>query len=77
MLDLDRQQPPQSSDCKDVNMDILSMPVAPADLPSQQARTSSNAGWHRRAQDYALLAVRHATKHTGVGIICAVAYFDP
>ena len=79
MLDPDRDQPPQSSDCKDANMDILSTAATPADLqvPSQQAQTSSNVGWLHRTQDYVSLAVRHATKHTGVGIICAVAYFDP
>ncbi|EIW64452.1 natural resistance-associated macrophage protein [Trametes versicolor FP-101664 SS1] len=31
----------------------------------------------RRARKCAWYVVQHATKHTGVGIVCAVAYFDP
>ncbi|OJT03088.1 Manganese transporter pdt1 [Trametes pubescens] len=31
----------------------------------------------RRARKCARYVVQHATKHTGVGIVCAVAYFDP
>ncbi|KAI8990667.1 natural resistance-associated macrophage protein [Trametes punicea] len=31
----------------------------------------------RRARKYAWIVVQHTTKHTGVGIVCAVAYFDP
>ncbi|KAF8906679.1 putative transporter of the NRAMP family [Mucidula mucida] len=30
-----------------------------------------------RAKRTALLVLHHAKKHTGVGIVCAVAYFDP
>ncbi|KAI0354647.1 natural resistance-associated macrophage protein [Trametes cingulata] len=31
----------------------------------------------QRAKKYALVVAQHVTKHTGVGIVCAVAYFDP
>ncbi|KAI0673819.1 natural resistance-associated macrophage protein [Trametes maxima] len=33
--------------------------------------------WLHRARKYSWIIVQHATKHTGVGIVCAVAYFDP
>ncbi|KAI0652545.1 natural resistance-associated macrophage protein [Trametes meyenii] len=33
--------------------------------------------WLQRARKYSWVVVQHATKHTGVGIVCAVAYFDP
>ncbi|KAI0756428.1 natural resistance-associated macrophage protein-domain-containing protein [Daedaleopsis nitida] len=33
--------------------------------------------WLNRVRSYAWVVVRHTTKHTGVGLICAVAYFDP
>ena len=39
------------------------------------------AGWWRRAYDRLsntlFVVYNHATKHTGVGLICSVAYFDP
>ncbi|KAI0368899.1 natural resistance-associated macrophage protein [Pilatotrama ljubarskyi] len=33
--------------------------------------------WSQRAKKYAWVVTQHVTKHTGVGIVCAVAYFDP
>ncbi|KAM5539976.1 hypothetical protein V8D89_006479 [Ganoderma adspersum] len=77
MLDPDRDQLPRSYDRKDPISDDLSTSATPLALPPQQTKASSNAGWMRRSKDYASVILRHATKHTGVGIICAVAYFDP
>ena len=33
--------------------------------------------WHSRFKSAAWTVFNHAAKHTGVGIVCAVAYFDP
>ncbi|CDO73418.1 hypothetical protein BN946_scf185013.g52 [Trametes cinnabarina] len=33
--------------------------------------------WTWRARKYSWAVIHHTTKHTGVGIVCAVAYFDP
>lgn len=38
---------------------------------------STTRPWSQRLKDALLVVVKHATKHTGVGIVCAVAYFDP
>ena len=76
MLNPDRDQLPRSHDYKDPIPDGLSTST-PLALPSQQTPASSNGGWMRRSRDYASVILRHATKHTGVGMICAVAYFDP
>ncbi|PIL31302.1 transporter [Ganoderma sinense ZZ0214-1] len=75
----DRDQPPGSPDRKGPTTDKSTSVTPVLALPSQptHGQASSNAGWLRRSQDYALLVFRHATKHTGVGMICAVAYFDP
>ncbi|KAH9849187.1 natural resistance-associated macrophage protein [Lenzites betulinus] len=51
-----------------------------ADAPAQQPQQQPKADEHpllRRIRQYAWVVVRHTTKHTGVGIVCAVAYFDP
>ncbi|KAI1790908.1 Nramp-domain-containing protein [Ganoderma leucocontextum] len=74
MLDPDRDQPPRSPDCKAQKVPVDGLSATPPALLSQ---VNTDVGWLRRAQDYAWLVFRHATKHTGVGIICAVAYFDP
>lgn len=34
-------------------------------------------GLGKRVRKGATLAVKHVVKHTGTGIICSVAYFDP
>ncbi|KZP29257.1 natural resistance-associated macrophage protein [Athelia psychrophila] len=39
--------------------------------------TTSYRPWSKRLKDASSVVVKHATKHTGVGIVCAVAYFDP
>ncbi|KAI0778829.1 natural resistance-associated macrophage protein [Trametes elegans] len=33
--------------------------------------------WIARARKYSWVVIQHISKHTGVGIVCAVAYFDP
>ena len=42
-----------------------------------KTQTEAKLEWLRRARSVTWVVVQHATKHTGVGIVCAVAYFDP
>ncbi|KAI0713126.1 natural resistance-associated macrophage protein-domain-containing protein [Cerioporus squamosus] len=57
---------------------VVPPPSVPAMTTETKAKTeASTLGWLRRAQRMAWVVVQHATKHTGVGIVCAVAYFDP
>lgn len=56
--------------------------VPPPAVPAMTTETKANTergtlGWFHRARKMACMVVLHATKHTGVGIVCAVAYFDP
>ncbi|KAI0800526.1 natural resistance-associated macrophage protein [Fomes fomentarius] len=51
------------------------IPAVPA--PQPQPPSHSTPGWLTRAREYVTVVVRHTTKHTGVGLVCAVAYFDP
>ena len=44
---------------------------------SPQASASRTARWSRRLRRSGMVVVNHVVKHTGVGIVCAVAYFDP
>lgn len=37
----------------------------------------SHPGAVSRFRRYARVVAHHTVKHTGVGIVCAVAYFDP
>ncbi|PPQ94583.1 hypothetical protein CVT25_011895 [Psilocybe cyanescens] len=51
------------------------MPESP---PSSLPHTySPSASFVRRLKHAATVVVHHGKKHTGVGIVCAVAYFDP
>ncbi|KAI0828819.1 natural resistance-associated macrophage protein [Trametes gibbosa] len=45
--------------------------------PQQQHPTPDEHPLLGRIRQYAWVVIRHTTKHTGVGIVCAVAYFDP
>ncbi|KAF8890082.1 natural resistance-associated macrophage protein-domain-containing protein [Infundibulicybe gibba] len=38
---------------------------------------TQNSTWKARVKTAANTTLHHAKKHTGVGIVCAVAYFDP
>lgn len=51
-------------------------PAAPS-APEPQREHTRTQSWLTRARSYASVVVRHTTRHTGVGIVCAVAYFDP
>ncbi|EJF67328.1 Nramp-domain-containing protein [Dichomitus squalens LYAD-421 SS1] len=61
---------------QDVTLDNPPAVAPPALLP-QQAQKGGCAAWWHHTKKYAWIVVRHTTKHTGVGIVCAVAYFDP
>ncbi|KAL0952124.1 hypothetical protein HGRIS_008752 [Hohenbuehelia grisea] len=41
------------------------------------APPDSRPQWPQRLRQTAFTALHHVKKHTGVGIVCAVAYFDP
>ncbi|KZT73252.1 Nramp-domain-containing protein [Daedalea quercina L-15889] len=49
----------------------------PTDKKSNARQTSWWTRAHAHLRDTVGVVFRHATKHTGVGMICAVAYFDP
>ena len=61
--------------------------VGPADATRSPSRASvATAGthaaparprWRSSVKHASNVLHRHATKHTGVGVVCAVAYFDP
>ena len=44
--------------------------------PSEM-QTVSSGGMLLRAKKTSKAVLNHIIKHTGVGIVCAVAYFDP
>ncbi|KAF9819246.1 hypothetical protein IEO21_02285 [Rhodonia placenta] len=39
--------------------------------------TSSSVSFYSRLRTSVSVVIKHATKHTGVGLVCSVAYFDP
>lgn len=45
--------------------------------PVDETTTSTKKHWIERLHNAAWTVFRHAQKHTGVGIVCSVAYFDP
>ncbi|THH26579.1 hypothetical protein EUX98_g7610 [Antrodiella citrinella] len=53
-----------------MSLDALTPPPTSPDAQHPEPGTS-------RLRKTARLVVHHAAKHTGVGIVCAVAYFDP
>ncbi|EJF55374.1 hypothetical protein DICSQDRAFT_176009 [Dichomitus squalens LYAD-421 SS1] len=73
---LDLELAAREPERQDVNLDNLPAVAPPALLP-QQAQKGGCAAWWHHTRKYAWIVVRHTTKHTGVGIVCAVAYFDP
>lgn len=48
---------------------------------ADKAASTRPPNWWLRAYDRlrstVFIVYNHATKHTGVGLICSVAYFDP
>ena len=44
---------------------------------THNARQASVGMTHSRLRQTGRVVMNHVIKHTGVGIICAVAYFDP
>ncbi|KAF5385119.1 hypothetical protein D9615_000895 [Tricholomella constricta] len=43
----------------------------------ENAAQASQRSFSERVKATGTTIVHHAKKHTGVGIVCAVAYFDP
>lgn len=39
--------------------------------------TSSSVSFYSKLRTSLSVVIKHATKHTGVGLVCSVAYFDP
>lgn len=50
--------------------------MSPRDAAAETA-PPTRLSWSERARSVLSLVNHHARKHTGVGIVCAVAYFDP
>jgi hypothetical protein len=55
---------------------LMSTNVPQAKLLAQPQSTRTQR-WKSRLTSASSTVFNHATKHTGVGIVCAVAYFDP
>ena len=71
------REPGRKDGDADVPLADVPLAAAPPALAPQQVQRSRATVWWHRAREYARIVVRHTTKHTGVGIVCAVAYFDP
>jgi hypothetical protein len=48
-----------------------------ADSFPSSAKQTQRTVWATKLRSASDVILRHTTKHTGVGIVCAVAYFDP
>ncbi|KAI5998054.1 smf Mn2+ and Fe2+ transporter [Pisolithus albus] len=56
----------------------MSVPVVPENKPEhKQVSTRKGAHWSSIVYKVAWRVYHHARTHTGVGIVCSVAYFDP
>ncbi|KAI5991627.1 natural resistance-associated macrophage protein-domain-containing protein [Pisolithus albus] len=56
----------------------MSVPVVPENKPEpKQVSTWKGAHWSSIVYKVAWRVYHHARTHTGVGIVCSVAYFDP
>ncbi|KAI5996212.1 natural resistance-associated macrophage protein-domain-containing protein [Pisolithus albus] len=56
----------------------MSVPVVPENKPEpKQVSTQKGAHWSSIVYKVAWRVYHHARTHTGVGIVCSVAYFDP
>ncbi|KAI6012578.1 smf Mn2+ and Fe2+ transporter [Pisolithus orientalis] len=56
----------------------MSVSVVPEDKDKpEQVSTRKGVHWSSIAYNVAWRVYHHARKHTGVGIVCSVAYFDP
>jgi metal iron transporter len=44
---------------------------------ADKTTTATKKHWIDRLHHAGWTVFRHAQKHTGVGIVCSVAYFDP
>ncbi|RDB15676.1 Manganese transporter pdt1 [Hypsizygus marmoreus] len=59
-------------------MSVLPTPVSPdINAPSQLASHNVRTSFTSRIKKAGEVVLHHAKRHTGVGIVCAVAYFDP
>ncbi|KAI9060480.1 natural resistance-associated macrophage protein [Trametes sanguinea] len=58
-------------------MDRLPAQTRRAGAQSHQPQPADAHSWNQRMRKYAWIVIHHTTRHTGVGIVCAVAYFDP
>ena len=45
--------------------------------PAPSNNSVSSVSWSQRVKNASHKIYHHARKHTGVGVVCAVAYFDP
>ncbi|OSD00839.1 natural resistance-associated macrophage protein [Trametes coccinea BRFM310] len=58
-------------------MDRVPAQTRRAGTQSHQPQLANARSWNERVRKYAWVVIHHTTRHTGVGIVCAVAYFDP
>jgi len=54
-------------------VEVLVTPHDESAVPEQDPETRKKRGF----RDFAWTVFYHLKKHTGVGLVCAVAYFDP
>ncbi|KAA1468522.1 Nramp-domain-containing protein [Dentipellis sp. KUC8613] len=57
----------------------LQIDVNPVDPPLEavEVKAGPSSGWKTRSSSVLHRVVHHVKRHAGVGVICAVAYFDP
>ena len=53
------------------------MSVAVVSTEDEAKEPTRRTGWSTKLDHICWRLYHHATKHTGVGIVCSVAYFDP
>lgn len=53
------------------------MSVPPPNLENAIPPPNRSRGFVEQAKTAGMTILHHAKKHTGIGIVCAVAYFDP
>ncbi|KAG2022460.1 hypothetical protein CC2G_000207 [Coprinopsis cinerea AmutBmut pab1-1] len=55
----------------------LASPTSPPSSGAQQDNPTPARPWLDKLKQAGSLTIHHVKRHTGVGVVCAVAYFDP
>ena len=58
-------------------MSLNSINASPSNSPPDVSKSTPSRPWASRWRKYFFVTMHHLKRHTGLGAICAVAYFDP